>query len=153
MTNTQFKKGINSELKAAGMIQPLIKEVKETGVNTTLVFTGSLTMKLIKWLNDRFAYGISLNENDPSTVFINTPVQGKTNIGGREDQLKIDFKEKALKRILSKLNLWEFAILKACIDGKEITYSDLKSQQADNPEMMERMIGVECASILLQINT
>ena len=83
MTNNQFKKGINADLKAADMAEYSVKKVDVIGVNTVLYFDTvrmPINMRLLRWLNNRFQYGISTDRTDRTMVYINTPLQGKQDI-------------------------------------------------------------------------
>lgn len=61
--------------------------------------------------------------------------------------LKKEFMLEMKKRIISRLSSWEIAFTRMP-DVSEVKFEDLKSQQTDNPDMMEDMIGFPAANII-----
>lgn len=80
MTTIQFRKAMNAELKSNDLGECEIEKVITVGIQTVLIFRSGLHMKCIKWLNNRFAYGISLEENNYKTVYINTPMDKRVKL-------------------------------------------------------------------------
>lgn len=87
MTKKDFKNGINCELKAANSLRRVLK-ITDTGVNTTLIFDG-MDMHTITWLNDRFANGIRVDENNSHIIYINTPLEKKVQLSKSKPAEKV----------------------------------------------------------------
>lgn len=70
------------------------------------------------------------------------------------ENLQLDLVMKIKERILSKLNLYEIAILVALVqpdtDHTELLQT-LRSQQKDDPRVMAKAIGEECGKMLEMI--
>lgn len=80
MTTLKFKKAINAELRNNDLRECVIDKVTTQGIQIVLTFQRGLHMKCIKWLNKRFAYGISLEEGSYNKVFINTPLEKRVRL-------------------------------------------------------------------------
>lgn len=77
MTNTEFKRGLQSELKAAGFGFKILK-VDDMDCNTTILFDRAVSDELALWLMGRFTNGITTSPGTMGNlVILLTPKQAR----------------------------------------------------------------------------
>lgn len=92
MNKQEFKKGIQSELKSAGLsFRNPIKKIEEMMHNNCIVFTYAIDEPTKQWLQNRFRHGVSFKETDHTLCFINTPNQSNKPVEPTPADKKLNF--------------------------------------------------------------
>lgn len=115
---------------------------------------GDVIFRFVEFIHKR-AWFHGLHTDKPATSFSQIE-NGKVFVldtmpDEYNDTMKAEFLEAAKKQISSKLNIWELSLLRVVFCNEPMNFEALQSQQRDQPDICNDMIGIEASTILSHV--